>query len=68
MNHMRIYFLACVVQDDILLCDAIEEGATLEALAHGVVKFSRSFTVQELSQRWRALLYDPDVSACAVRV
>mmetsp|Transcript_8695 Transcript_8695/g.18018 ORF Transcript_8695/g.18018 Transcript_8695/m.18018 type:complete len:356 (-) Transcript_8695:160-1227(-) len=50
------------VEDDILLCDAIEEGATLEALSHGVVKFSRSFTVQELSHRWRTLLYDPEVS------
>mmetsp|Transcript_894 Transcript_894/g.1576 ORF Transcript_894/g.1576 Transcript_894/m.1576 type:complete len:352 (+) Transcript_894:116-1171(+) len=55
------------VEDDVLLCDALEEGATLEALAHGVVRFSHSFSVKELSQRWQALLYDPNVSIPAAK-
>jgi hypothetical protein len=61
-QSLLIYYrVACFTQDDVLLCDALEEGATLEALAHGVVRFSHSFSVKELSQRWQALLYDPDV-------
>lgn len=52
-------------QDDILLKNAIEEGASLEALAKGAVHFSRIFTLQEVHDRWHALLYNPDISAQA---
>ncbi|KAG6773889.1 hypothetical protein POTOM_021230 [Populus tomentosa] len=38
-------------------------GASLEALAKGAVRFSRKFSVRELSDRWHSLLYDDDVSA-----
>lgn len=41
----------------------LQAGASLEALAKGAVRFSRKFTVRELRDRWRSLLYDPDVSA-----
>ncbi|KAJ9703627.1 hypothetical protein PVL29_005092 [Vitis rotundifolia] len=50
-------------EDDLLLKNAVEAGASLEALAKGAVQFSRRFTVQELKNRWHSLLYDPDVSA-----
>lgn len=35
-------------------------------MVHRGVKFSCRFTVQELQQRWYALLYDPIVSRVAV--
>ncbi|KAJ6774588.1 FHA DOMAIN PROTEIN [Salix purpurea] len=52
-----------IPEDDLLLKNAIEAGASLEALAKGAVKFSRKFSVRELSDRWHSLLYDNDVSA-----
>lgn len=51
-----------IPEDDLLLKNAIESGASLEALAKGAVRFSRKFTVRELQDRWRSLLYDPIVS------
>lgn len=50
-------------QDDLLLKNAVEAGASLEALAKGAVQFSQRFTVQELQDRWYSLLYDPVISA-----
>ncbi|XP_044511658.1 uncharacterized protein LOC123229775 isoform X2 [Mangifera indica] len=50
-------------EDDLLLKNSIEAGASLESLAKGAVLFSRKFTVQELQARWHSLLYDPVVSA-----
>ncbi|XP_057469468.1 LOW QUALITY PROTEIN: uncharacterized protein LOC130758542 [Actinidia eriantha] len=52
-----------IPEDDLLLKNAVEAGASLESLAKGAVQFSRRFTVQELQNRWLALLYDPVVSA-----
>ncbi|XP_057490115.1 uncharacterized protein LOC130776085 isoform X1 [Actinidia eriantha] len=52
-----------IPEDDLLLKNAVESGASLESLAKGAVQFSRRFTVQELQIRWLALLYDPVVSA-----
>lgn len=34
----------------------------MESLAKGAVQFSRRFTIRELRERWRALLYDLDTS------
>ncbi|XWS24435.1 hypothetical protein CRYUN_Cryun28dG0101800 [Craigia yunnanensis] len=51
-----------IPEDDVLLKNAIEAGASLESLAKGAVQLSRKFTVQELQDRWRSLLYDPVVS------
>ncbi|KAE8654028.1 putative leucine-rich repeat receptor-like protein kinase [Hibiscus syriacus] len=51
-----------IPDDDFLLKNAIEAGASLEALAKGAVKFSRKFTMKELQDRWHSLLYDPVVS------
>ncbi|XP_022769103.1 uncharacterized protein LOC111312774 [Durio zibethinus] len=51
-----------IPEDDLLLKNAIEAGASLESLAKGAVQFSRKFTVRELQDRWRSLLYDPVVS------
>ncbi|KAH7567185.1 hypothetical protein JRO89_XS07G0029100 [Xanthoceras sorbifolium] len=50
-------------EDDLLLKNSIEAGASLESLAKGAVQFSRKFSVQELHDRWYSLLYDPVVSA-----
>lgn len=52
-----------IPEDDILLKNAVEAGASLEALAKGAVRFSRKFTIQELRDRWHSLLYDPVISA-----
>ncbi|EXC35490.1 hypothetical protein L484_026797 [Morus notabilis] len=52
-------------EDDLLLKNAVEAGASLEALAKGAVRFSRKFTVRELRERWLSLLYDAEVSAQA---
>lgn len=54
-----------IPEDDLLLKNSIEAGASLEALAKGAVQFSRSYTFRELRDRWHSLLYDPDVSAQA---
>ncbi|KAE8729040.1 Leucine-rich repeat family protein [Hibiscus syriacus] len=51
-----------IPEDDLLLKNAIEAGASLESLAKGAVRFSRKFTVRELQDRWDSLLYDPVVS------
>ncbi|XXG66086.1 hypothetical protein AAC387_Pa05g3635 [Persea americana] len=54
-----------IPEDDLLLKNAIEAGASLESLAKGAVPFSRQFTIRELKNRWYSLLYDADVSAQA---
>ncbi|XVF36017.1 hypothetical protein REPUB_Repub19eG0021900 [Reevesia pubescens] len=51
-----------IPEDDLLLKNAIEAGASLESLAKGAVQFSRKFTIRELQNRWHSLLYDPVVS------
>ncbi|KAM7250024.1 hypothetical protein ACFE04_021907 [Oxalis oulophora] len=48
--------------DDLLLKNAVELGASLEAVAKGVVQFSRKYTIQEIRERWHSLLYDPVIS------
>ncbi|KAF2565742.1 hypothetical protein F2Q68_00026402, partial [Brassica cretica] len=52
-----------IPEDDLLLKNAIEAGASLESLAKGAVQFSRRLSIRELQDRWHALLYDPVVSA-----
>ncbi|XP_027345023.1 uncharacterized protein LOC113857393 [Abrus precatorius] len=54
-----------VPEDDLLLKNAVEAGASLESLAKGAVRFSRRYSVTELRDRWRSLLYDADVSVTA---
>ncbi|CAN6358908.1 unnamed protein product [Urochloa humidicola] len=54
-----------LVEDDILLKNAVEAGASLESLAKGAVCFSRKFTLQEIQDRWNSLLYDPEISTQA---
>ncbi|KMT20650.1 hypothetical protein BVRB_1g006270 [Beta vulgaris subsp. vulgaris] len=54
-----------IPEDDLLLKNAIEAGASLESLAKGAVQFSRRFTIKELQDRWLALLYDPIISTRA---
>ncbi|XP_055803973.1 uncharacterized protein LOC129873017 isoform X2 [Solanum dulcamara] len=54
-----------IPEDDLLLKNSIEAGASLEALAKGAVRFSRKFTLQELQDRWYSLLFDSDVAAPA---
>ncbi|KAL6880069.1 hypothetical protein ACP4OV_011634 [Aristida adscensionis] len=52
-------------EDDVLLRNAVEAGASLESLAKGAVCFSHKFTLQELQDRWHSLLYDSETSAQA---
>uniref|UniRef100_A0A0D9ZEJ3 FHA domain-containing protein n=1 Tax=Oryza glumipatula TaxID=40148 RepID=A0A0D9ZEJ3_9ORYZ len=54
-----------LVEDDILLKNAVETGASLEALAKGAVCFSCKFTLKEIQDRWNSLLYDPEISTQA---
>ncbi|KAL6524748.1 hypothetical protein OROMI_030341 [Orobanche minor] len=51
-----------IPEDDVLLKNAVECGASLESLAKGAVQFSRRYTVKELQDRWCSLLYDPVVA------
>ncbi|MCL7046924.1 hypothetical protein MKW94_029658 [Papaver nudicaule] len=54
-----------IPEDDLLLKNSVEAGASLESLAKGAVRFSRRFTLHELQERWYSLLYDPVVSEYA---
>lgn len=54
---------AWIPEDDLLLKNAVEAGASLEALAKGAVRFSRKYTVRELRDRWHSLLYNPEISS-----
>ncbi|XP_024976156.1 uncharacterized protein LOC112514068 isoform X2 [Cynara cardunculus var. scolymus] len=50
-------------EDEFKLKKAAEAGVSMESLARGVVQFSKRFTIQELQDRWHAILYDPVVAA-----
>ncbi|KAJ9555688.1 hypothetical protein OSB04_010302 [Centaurea solstitialis] len=50
-------------EDEFKLKKAAEAGVSMESLARGVVQFSKKFTIQELQDRWHAILYDPVVAA-----
>ncbi|VVA95367.1 unnamed protein product [Arabis nemorensis] len=52
-----------IPEDDFILRNSIENGVSLESLAKGVVKFSRKFTISELTDRWHSLLYNPQVKS-----
>lgn len=51
--------------DDLALITGVQQTNDLR-IVHRGTKFSCRFTVQELQQRWYALLYDPSVSRVAV--
>lgn len=51
--------------DDLALVIGIQQTNDLRMIHRGV-KFSCKFTLQELQQRWYALLYEPAVSRIAV--
>uniref|UniRef100_A0A1E1XL00 Microspherule protein 1 n=1 Tax=Amblyomma sculptum TaxID=1581419 RepID=A0A1E1XL00_AMBSC len=51
--------------DDYALCLGVEQTTDLETVYRGV-KFSCNFTLQEIRERWYALLYDPAISKMAV--
>ncbi|KAK4490290.1 hypothetical protein RD792_000957, partial [Penstemon davidsonii] len=51
-----------IPEDDVLLKNAVQAGASLESLAKGAVQFSQRYTLQELKNRWYSLLYVPVVS------
>ncbi|QCE16660.1 microspherule protein 1 [Vigna unguiculata] len=52
-----------IPEDDLLLKNAVEAGASLESLAKGAVQFSRKYNIREIQDRWYSLLYDPVISA-----
>ncbi|KAE9603548.1 putative transcription factor interactor and regulator FHA-SMAD family [Lupinus albus] len=49
-------------EDDLLLKNAVEAGASLESLAKGAVQFSRRYSIREIQDRWYSILYDPIIS------
>ncbi|CAN8010509.1 unnamed protein product [Ixodes pacificus] len=51
--------------DDYALILAVQQTTDLEAVFRAV-KFSCNFTLQEIRERWYALLYDPAISKMAV--
>ncbi|KAK1407444.1 hypothetical protein QVD17_39060 [Tagetes erecta] len=55
--------LSWTMEDDFKLRKAAETGTSFESLARGDVRFSKRFTIQQLQDRWLAILYDPVVSA-----
>ncbi|KAG2254368.1 hypothetical protein Bca4012_057960 [Brassica carinata] len=57
-----------IPEDDFRLRKSIENGASLESLAKGAVKFSRRFTLSELRDRWHSLLYNPHVTSLSSSV
>ncbi|KAH0875956.1 hypothetical protein HID58_073318 [Brassica napus] len=57
-----------IPEDDFRLRKSIENGASLESLAKGAVKFSRRFTLSELRDRWHSLLYNSHVTSLSSSV
>ncbi|CAL9240767.1 unnamed protein product [Arabidopsis halleri] len=55
-------------EDDYLLRKSLEDGTSLETLAKGAVRFSRKFTLSELTDRWHCLLYNPKVTSLSSSV
>ncbi|MDA9098341.1 FHA domain-containing protein [bacterium] len=53
--------------DDFLLREAVEAGAALGAIARGILPFTEPRTREDITQRWRALLYDPQIALPAAR-
>ena len=53
--------------DDFLLREAVEAGAALGAIARGILPFSTPRTREDITERWRALLYNETVSLPAAR-
>lgn len=51
--------------DDLTLILAVQQTHDLESVYRGV-KFSCKFNLQEIQERWYALLYDPTISKVAV--
>lgn len=51
--------------DDLALITAVQQTNDLK-MVHRGVKFSCRFTLQEIQQRWYALLYDPAISRLAI--
>lgn len=54
-----------IPEDDFLLKNAVEAGASLESLAKGAVRFSRRYSLTQIQDRWRSILYGPEESAKA---
>uniref|UniRef100_A0A1B6CT39 Microspherule protein 1 n=1 Tax=Clastoptera arizonana TaxID=38151 RepID=A0A1B6CT39_9HEMI len=52
--------------DDLSLITAVQQTNDLR-MVHRGVKFSCRFTLQEIQQRWYALLYDPAISRLSVQ-
>ena len=47
--------------DDYLLIQSVLQLSCLKAV-HQCTKFSTSFTIKELQERWNAILYDAPIS------
>jgi len=52
--------------DDLMLISAVQQTNDLSAVHLGV-NFSCRFTLQEVEERWHALLYNPHMSQLAIK-
>ena len=41
------------VEDDFLLRESVEAGAALGAIARGILPFSKPYTCEDITERWR---------------
>ncbi|KAG2381421.1 hypothetical protein C9374_006410 [Naegleria lovaniensis] len=60
-THKLSKFYKWCPHDDYLLVKAVERGMSAEEI-RGTIKFERAFTIEEITQRWLAILYDPMIA------
>ncbi|EFC39334.1 predicted protein [Naegleria gruberi] len=60
-THQLSKFYKWCPHDDYLLIKGVEKGMSAEEI-RGSIKFERSFTTEEITERWLSILYDPTIS------
>jgi hypothetical protein len=53
--------------DDLMLKEAAQTNSSFEKIAKKI-KFSFKFTPRDIEERWKALLYDPEVSTYVIDI
>ena len=65
-THNLSKFYKWCPHDDYLLVKAVEKGLNAEEI-RGTIKFERVFTIEEITDRWLAILYDPVIAQISAR-
>ncbi|KAF0976109.1 hypothetical protein FDP41_004784 [Naegleria fowleri] len=65
-THKLSKFYKWCPHDDYLLVKAVERGMSAEEI-RGTIKFERPFTIEEITERWLAILYDPMIAQTTAR-